>query len=162
MVVLVDGRSASSAEILAAALKDNGRAALVGTNSYGKGTVQTIARLANGGELKLTWSRFHSPAGYAIQDLGVMPSLCLSDVAEAEIAVDSASASSLIAGVGTPVAHAVHERWGTVPLSAKMERQTLRDTCPRERRAGMIVDVEVAVRMVRAAVTGWQQVTIGR
>lgn len=76
MVVLVDGRSASSAEIVTAALQDRGRAVVVGTTSYGKGTVQTVVRLPNDGELTLTWSRFHSPSGYALHGLGVMPALC--------------------------------------------------------------------------------------
>lgn len=76
MVVLVDGHSASSAEIVSAALQDRGRAVVVGTTSYGKGTVQTVVRLPNDGEITLTWSRFHSPSGYALHGLGVMPSLC--------------------------------------------------------------------------------------
>lgn len=76
LVVLVDGRSASSAEIVSAALQDRGRAVVVGTTSYGKGTVQTVVRLPNDGEMTLTWSRFHSPSGYALHGLGVMPSLC--------------------------------------------------------------------------------------
>jgi carboxyl-terminal processing protease len=79
MVVLVDGRSASSAEIVSAALQDRGRAVVVGTTSYGKGTVQTVVRLPNDGEMTLTWSRFHSPSGYALHGLGVMPSLCTTD-----------------------------------------------------------------------------------
>lgn len=163
MVVLVDGRSASSAEILAAALKDTGRATLVGTNSYGKGTVQTIVRLPNRGELKLTWSRFHSPAGYAIQDLGVMPSLCLSGVAEEEAEAEGfVPASSVTAPVGVPVAEAVEERWETVLFDAKDERLTLRDTCLRETRGDVDADVEVAVEMIRSAAMRSQHATLGR
>ncbi|MCW5773673.1 MAG: S41 family peptidase [Rhodospirillaceae bacterium] len=78
IVVLVNGRSASSSEIVAAALQDNRRAIIVGSNSYGKGTVQTVFTLPNEGELILTWSRFHAPSGYALQGLGVMPNLCTS------------------------------------------------------------------------------------
>ena len=76
LVVLINGRSASSSEIVAAALQDLNRAVLVGTNSFGKGTVQSVFRLPNEGELVLTWSRFHAPSGYTLQDLGVLPTVC--------------------------------------------------------------------------------------
>lgn len=76
VVVLVNGNSASASEIVAAALQDSGRAAVVGTGSFGKGTVQTVLRLPNDGELTLTWARFHAPSGYALQDRGVMPDVC--------------------------------------------------------------------------------------
>lgn len=82
LVVLINGQSASAAEIVAAALQDQGRAVVVGSNSYGKGTVQNITRLPNDGELILTWSRFHAPSGYALENLGVMPNFCTSRLAE--------------------------------------------------------------------------------
>lgn len=77
LVVLINGRSASSSEIVAAALQDNGRAVVIGSTSYGKGTVQSVATLPNDGEIILTWSRFHAPSGYAIDGLGVRPTVCL-------------------------------------------------------------------------------------
>lgn len=76
MVVLIDGSSASAAEILAAALQDNGRAVLVGSVSYGKGSVQTVITMPNEGELTLTWARLHAPSGYSFHEVGVMPSVC--------------------------------------------------------------------------------------
>ncbi|MGH6928729.1 MAG: S41 family peptidase, partial [Dongiaceae bacterium] len=76
LVVLVNGDSASAAEIVAAALQDSGRGAVVGSNSYGKGTVQTVLRMPNDGELTLTWARFHAPSGYTLNHLGVIPSVC--------------------------------------------------------------------------------------
>jgi carboxyl-terminal processing protease len=76
IVVLVDGESASAAEIVAAALQDRGRAVVVGSNSYGKGSVQTVQRMPNDGELTLTWARFHAPSGYTLNELGVLPSIC--------------------------------------------------------------------------------------
>lgn len=82
LVVLINGQSASAAEIVAAALQDQGRAVVVGSNSYGKGTVQNITRLPNDGELILTWSRFHAPSGYALENLGIMPNFCTSRLAE--------------------------------------------------------------------------------
>ncbi|HEY9081541.1 S41 family peptidase [Magnetovibrio sp.] len=76
LIVLVDGDSASAAEIVASALQDLGRAVVIGSSSYGKGTVQTVIRLPNDGEMTLTWSRLVSPSGYALHGLGVMPAVC--------------------------------------------------------------------------------------
>jgi carboxyl-terminal processing protease len=78
IVVLINGGSASSAEIVAAALQDLGRAVVVGSSSYGKGTVQTVLPMPNEGELTLTWARLYAPSGYALQRLGVIPNVCTS------------------------------------------------------------------------------------
>ena len=78
LVVLVDGQTASAAEILAAALADNGRAVVIGSETLGKGLVQTITSLPDGGELFVTWSRVLAPRGWPLQSLGVMPQLCTS------------------------------------------------------------------------------------
>ena len=75
---MVDGRSASAAEILAAALADQGRAVVVGSSTLGKGLVQTIGPLPDGGELLVTWSRVLAPLGWPIQGLGVLPQVCTS------------------------------------------------------------------------------------
>ncbi len=78
IVVLVDGQTASAAEILSAALADNGRAVLVGSETLGKGLVQTVTTLPDGGELYVTWSRVLAPRGWPLQSLGVMPQVCTS------------------------------------------------------------------------------------
>jgi carboxyl-terminal processing protease len=78
LVLLVDGRTASAAEILAAALADRGRAVVVGSTTLGKGLVQTIDPLPNGAELFVTWSRVLAPRGWPIQGLGVLPQVCTS------------------------------------------------------------------------------------
>ena len=78
IVVLVDGRSASAAEIMAAALADQGRAVVVGSFTLGKGLVQTVTTLPDGGELFVTWSRVLAPLGWPIQGLGVLPQICTS------------------------------------------------------------------------------------
>lgn len=78
MVVLINGGSASSAEIVAAALQDLDRAVLIGSSSYGKGTVQTVLPMPNDGELTLTWAKLYAPSGYALQRLGVVPNICTS------------------------------------------------------------------------------------
>ncbi len=76
MVVLINGRSASAAEIVAAALRDSGRAALIGSTSYGKGTVQTIVRLPNTAEYHLTWARILAPSGQTLDSQGIVPVIC--------------------------------------------------------------------------------------
>jgi len=78
VVVLINADSASASEIVAAALKDRGRGLVMGSTSYGKGTVQTVLRLPNDGELTLTWARFLAPAGYALSKRGVIPNVCTS------------------------------------------------------------------------------------
>lgn len=82
MVVIVNGRSASAAEIVAASLRDRGRAVVLGSSSFGKGTVQTIINLPNGGEMVMTWARIISPSGRALQDLGVVPTICTNSDSE--------------------------------------------------------------------------------
>jgi hypothetical protein len=76
LVVLIDHSSASSAEIVAAALQENGRALVVGSPSFGKGTVQTVFALANGGELWVTSDFSRAPSGYLLQGHGVVPDVC--------------------------------------------------------------------------------------
>lgn len=78
VVVLVDGQSASAAEILAAALADQHRAVVVGSSTVGKGLVQTIDDLPDGGSLFITWSRVLAPLSWPIQGLGVLPQVCTS------------------------------------------------------------------------------------
>lgn len=78
VLVLINGSSASAAEIVAAALQDSQRGIVIGSNSYGKGTVQTVLRLPNEGELTLTWATFHAPAGYSLDRRGVLPNVCTS------------------------------------------------------------------------------------
>lgn len=76
VVTLVNGASASAAEIVAAALQDRARSAVIGATTFGKGSVQTVIQLPNDGELTLTWARLHAPSGYSFHELGVVPSLC--------------------------------------------------------------------------------------
>ena len=78
LVVLINGRTASAAEIVAAALQDNGRALVVGSPSFGKGAIQQIFDLANGGELWVTTAYSRAPSGYFLQRHGVVPDVCAS------------------------------------------------------------------------------------
>ncbi len=77
LVVLVDDYSASASEILAGALKDNGRATVVGTNTYGKGTVQSVHSLSDGSGLAVTISRYYPPSGIDINQKGIAPDIHL-------------------------------------------------------------------------------------
>ncbi|MDE1895668.1 MAG: peptidase S41 [Rhodospirillales bacterium] len=83
LAVLVDGQTASAAEILASALADDGRAVVIGSETLGKGLVQTVASLPDGGELYVTWSRVLAPKGWPLQGLGLMPQICTSNGASA-------------------------------------------------------------------------------
>ena len=78
LVVLVDGQTASAAEILAAALADNRRGVVIGSATLGKGLVQAVTALPDGGELFVTWSRVLAPRGWPLQTLGVIPQVCTS------------------------------------------------------------------------------------
>ena len=75
IVVLVNGGSASASEIVAAALKDHRRGIVVGTKSFGKGSVQTVMPLREQSAMRLTTARYYSPSGRSIQNLGVTPDI---------------------------------------------------------------------------------------
>jgi carboxyl-terminal processing protease len=77
IAVLVNEGSASAAEIVAGALRDNGRAKLLGQKTFGKGSVQTVVPLEDGQALKLTTSRYFTPSGVSIHDRGIEPDLAL-------------------------------------------------------------------------------------
>jgi carboxyl-terminal processing protease len=75
LVVLVNGGSASGAEIVAGAIQDHGRGILVGTHTFGKGSVQTIIPLKDGSGLRLTTARYYTPSGRSIQAKGIVPDI---------------------------------------------------------------------------------------
>ena len=87
MVVLINGSTASSAEVIAGALQDRNRAVVIGEQSYGKGTVQEISSLSDGSQLEITVGQYHLPSGRAIDQVGITPDLKVSEVHELAQAV---------------------------------------------------------------------------
>jgi carboxyl-terminal processing protease len=81
MIVLVNKGTASASEIVAGALQDHGRAVIMGTTTFGKGSVQTIIEMEDGSGLKLTVARYYTPKGRSIQELGIAPDVVVPEVA---------------------------------------------------------------------------------
>ncbi len=79
IVVLINNGSASASEIFAGALKDHKRAIILGENSYGKGSVQSIIPLRNGGGMRLTISKYYLPSGKSISEVGVIPDIIVEE-----------------------------------------------------------------------------------
>lgn len=137
LVVLIDGKSASAAEIVAAALQDAGRAVLVGSTTFGKGSVQTVTRLPNDGELFLTWSRIYAPSGYTLHRQGVQPTVCT--------AGDSPSVRRVMADIdgGRMPAASTISVWRARAPEDESSLTHLRDLCPWTAHSAEL-DVEVA------------------
>jgi carboxyl-terminal processing protease len=140
IVVLINGGSASSSEIVAAALQDVGRAVVVGSASYGKGTVQTVLRLPNDGELTLTWAQLVAPSGYFLHEHGVIPSLCTSDLGDDDKSVQialqradaiassaSRSRASLDEGAWSQLRRSCPARQGDHEIDLKVAKRLLAD-----------------------------------
>jgi carboxyl-terminal processing protease len=143
VVALINGSSASAAEIVAGALQDRGRAVLVGTSTFGKGSVQTVIRMPNDGELTLTWAHFHAPSGYSINRLGVFPMICTSP--------------ALPGTQGIAEAIEQGQLRGTVDLTqrrsadafAENGKDDLHKVCPYQAGANADADVQVARALLR-------------
>ena len=84
IVILINSGSASAAEIVAGALQDHKRALILGTQSFGKGSVQTIIPMADGAGLRLTTARYYTPSGTSIQATGITPDVLVPEIAENE------------------------------------------------------------------------------
>jgi carboxyl-terminal processing protease len=125
VVVLVDGRTASAAEIVAMALAERGRAVVVGSATTGKGLIQLVAPLPNGAEILITWSRVLAPSGWPVQGLGVLPALCTSLGPEAL----AAGLAKLAAGEPPMAAPFARQRAARAPV-LQSEVAALRGACP--------------------------------
>jgi carboxyl-terminal processing protease len=141
LAVLVNGGSASASEIVAAALQDDRRAVVVGSSSYGKGTVQTVLRLPNDGELTLTWAKLVTPTGYILHEHGVVPTVCTAGMGDSEAEIARTLRRATIAAA--PATPAGRRRidldeagWGA-----------LRKACPTET-TDRPVELKVAERLI--------------
>jgi carboxyl-terminal processing protease len=84
LIVLVNSGSASASEIVAGALQDHSRARLVGSQTYGKGSVQTVMALSGGHAIKLTTSRYFTPSGASIHERGIKPDVVIEDAKDGD------------------------------------------------------------------------------
>jgi carboxyl-terminal processing protease len=125
VVVLVDGRTASAAEIVAMALAARHRAVVVGSATTGKGLIQLVAPLANEAELLITWSQVVAPSGWPVQGLGVLPELCTSLGPEA-----LAAGLAALAEGRPPMAAALARQRAARPPVLASEVVALRSACP--------------------------------
>jgi carboxyl-terminal processing protease len=141
VVVLVDGRTASSAEIVAAALSDRQRAVAVGSSTLGKGLIQIVIPLSNGAEVLISWSRVLAPLGWPVQGLGVQPAICTS------LGLETLRTELAQLGEGRPPRGAVlvRARQARAPVLAS-EVAALRGTCPPAE--GRELDSEVAKLLI--------------
>jgi carboxyl-terminal processing protease len=145
LVVLVNGGSASSAEIVAAALQDHDRAVLVGSSSYGKGTVQRVLTLTNQGEMTLTWARLYTPDHYVLHEHGVVPIFCTSRSGASETSEEPAARIPAI------VEHALHPQGIEAQSRASLSDEAwvkLRQGCPVETQDNPL-DLRLAKRLLR-------------
>lgn len=135
LAILVNGGSASASEIVSSSLQDDGRAIVIGTASFGKGTVQTVLRTSNDGELTVTWARLVTPQGYILHHHGVVPTVCtagLGDNANVNALVQKSPRTDLL----TPRDELSDDGW-----------VALRAACPADRK-DRAVDLKAAQQIL--------------
>ncbi len=124
MVVLINSGSASASEIVAGALQDHKRAAVLGTQSFGKGSVQTIMPMNNGAAIKLTTARYFTPKGRSIQAKGIVPDYLVEDGTDQSGAIHEADLSRHLsnpkdAEANKPADNATHNDAAKAKLNEK-------------------------------------------
>ena len=125
VVVLVNGGSASASEIVAGALQDHKRATIVGTQTFGKGSVQTVMPLSNGRAIKLTTSKYFTPSGESIHERGIAPEIVLQDAPHedllAGVAEHKTEAGAALLQKDKQLRQALHVLMGGRILQSKVE-----------------------------------------
>ena len=116
-------------------------AIIVGTSSFGKGTVQTVEKLPNNGEIILTWSQFVAPSGYYIQGLGVRPTICISDT---NFSLTETLERTLVA---KETIRQTLRLWRSI--KPKLPDPNLRETCPAKKQASSY-GVEIARHIIKS------------
>jgi carboxyl-terminal processing protease len=143
LIVLIDGRTASSAELVAAALQDRNRAVLVGSTSFGKGSVQAINDLPNHGTLTFTWSRMTAPSGYTFDRIGLFPAIC----------TQSNDNDTPVHRVSTALSQrdqtaSMLTKWRTLDYRDEKSRRELRSVCPAHSNNDEF-DIKVALELLK-------------
>jgi carboxyl-terminal processing protease len=146
IAILLDGASASAAEIVASALQDQGRAIVVGASSFGKGTVQQVRKLPNDGQLVLTWARMHAPSGYVLHRLGVLPTICTSRIS------DSAAAVEAFATTDGAIIRRDFRARRNANQATEDKLVTLKKLCPWQPHEGEDLDLEIAEAVLKQRV----------
>ncbi|HQT45877.1 MAG TPA: S41 family peptidase [Acidocella sp.] len=118
IVILTNSGTASAAEIVTAALQQNRRALVLGTKTFGKGSVQTIMPIDNEGALRLTTALYYTPSGKSIQDYGVTPNVVVSDTATPEDAFAQLRETDLLNSFNNPTGRASAQLPPAPPLPA--------------------------------------------
>lgn len=143
LIVLIDGRTASSAELVAAALQDRNRAVLIGSTSFGKGSVQAINDLPNHGTLTFTWSRMTAPSGYTFDRIGLFPAICTqSNENDSPVHKVSSALSKREQTASTMM------KWRTLDYLDEKSRRELRNVCPANSNSDKF-DIEVALELLK-------------
>lgn len=148
MVVLINEGSASASEIVAGALKDHGRALIMGRRSFGKGSVQNLQPLPLEGGLRLTTARYYAPSGHTIQARGVLPDIVLKRSQAAEGGVKSEEARKITRESDLPGAFN-GDSWQETPPHAALER----DDCPQAGEKGDDRELGCALTYLQAGST---------
>jgi len=146
VAVLVNEFSASSAELVTGALQDNARAKVVGSNSFGKGSVQTIVDLPGGAGLRLTTLRYYTPSGRAIQAQGIHPDIVIASDGEFGVTREKNLGGHLPAEPGAPIETPTPSR--QVPTSGARTETPRPGQVPRDPRTGNDPVLAAAYRLL--------------